>query len=61
MLAGIGVACGLTAALLLSRLLAKLLFEVSPVDPLTYATVGIGLARGRHACELSALRAGQPR
>jgi putative ABC transport system permease protein len=44
MLAGIGVACGLTAALLLSRLLATLLFEVSPVDPLTYLTVGIGLA-----------------
>jgi len=44
MLAGIGVACGLTAALLLSRLLATLLFEVSPVDPLTYGTVGIGLA-----------------
>jgi putative ABC transport system permease protein len=44
MLAGIGVACGLTAAILLSRLLAKLLFEVSPVDPLTYGTVAIGLA-----------------
>jgi ABC-type antimicrobial peptide transport system permease subunit len=44
MLAGIGVACGLTAAILLSRLLEKLLFEVSPVDPLTYGLVAIGLA-----------------
>jgi putative ABC transport system permease protein len=39
LLAGIGVVCGLSAALLLSRLISKLLFDVSPVDPLTYCAV----------------------
>ncbi len=42
-LAAIGVACGLSAAVVLMRLLSKLLFEVSPVDPLTYGTVALGL------------------
>ena len=42
-LASIGVACGLSAAVVLTRLLSKLLFEVSPVDPLTYGTVALGL------------------
>ena len=38
-LAGIGIACGITAAVTLTRFLRSLLFEVSPVDPLTYAAV----------------------
>jgi predicted permease len=42
-LAGIGVACGLVAAFALMRLLSSLLFHVSPVDPLTYAAVSLGL------------------
>jgi len=42
-LAGIGVACGLIAAFALMRLLSSLLFHVSPVDPLTYAAVSLGL------------------
>jgi predicted permease len=42
-LTGIGVACGLAAATVLMRVLAPLLFEVRPVDPLTYAAVSIGL------------------
>jgi predicted permease len=42
-LASIGVACGLIAAVLLSRALKTLLFEVSPVDPLTYGAVVIFL------------------
>ena len=42
-LAAIGVACGLSAAVVLMRLLSKLLFEVSPLDPLTYGTVAVGL------------------
>jgi predicted permease len=42
-LTGIGVACGLAAALGLMRLMSSLLFEVSPVDPLTYGAVSIGL------------------
>ena len=45
---GIGVAIGLAAAFAITRLMASLLFEISPVDPLTY---GAGLAdavrRGR--------------
>ena len=42
-LALIGVACGLTAAALLTRLMASLLFEVSPVDPLTYLATSLCL------------------
>jgi len=42
-LTAIGVACGLGAAAALMRVLAPLLFEVRPVDPLTYAAVSIGL------------------
>ncbi len=42
-LAGIGVACGLAAAVALTRLLSSLLFAVSPVDPLTYTMVSAGL------------------
>lgn len=41
--AGIGVACGLGAALALMRLMASLLFRVSPVDPITYGAVALGL------------------
>jgi ABC-type antimicrobial peptide transport system permease subunit len=42
-LAGIGVACGLGAALALTRLMSGLLFEVSPVDPMTYGAVSVVL------------------
>jgi predicted permease len=42
-LAGIGVLCGLIAAFALMRLLSSLLFHVSPVDPLTYGAVALGL------------------
>ena len=42
-LALLGVACGLIAAIALTRLLASLLFNVNPLDPLTYALVSIGL------------------
>jgi putative ABC transport system permease protein len=34
-----GIACGLAAAVALTRLMGSLLFEVSPVDPLTYLAV----------------------
>jgi putative ABC transport system permease protein len=37
--AGIGVACGLAAAVPLTRLMSTLLFEVSPLDPVTYCAV----------------------
>jgi predicted permease len=38
-----GVVCGLGAAIALTRLMSSLLFEVSPVDPLTYGAVAVGL------------------
>ncbi len=39
----IGAACGLTASLLLTRMMKSLLFEVNPADPLTYAAASAGL------------------
>lgn len=57
-LAGIGVAIGLTAAFGIMRLMSSLLFEVSPVDPLTYAIVSLTLiAATVLACYVPALRA----
>jgi predicted permease len=41
--AGIGAAAGLVAAVPLSQLMSALLFEVKPIDPVTYAAVAIGL------------------
>jgi predicted permease len=43
LLTGVGVACGLVAAVLLMRLMHSLLFKVNPVDPLTYGAVSVGL------------------
>jgi len=43
-LAGIGIAFGLGVAFLLMRLMSSLLFDVKPVDPLTYIGVSLGLA-----------------
>ena len=57
-LAAIGVACGLAAALALTRLMTSLLFEVSPIDPLTYVAVCAALAAtALVASYLPALRA----
>jgi predicted permease len=42
-LALIGVACGLAGAVALTRVLVSLLFNVNPLDPLTYAAVSVGL------------------
>jgi putative ABC transport system permease protein len=42
-LATIGVGCGLCGAAALTRVLASLLFDVNPLDPLTYAAVSIAL------------------
>jgi predicted permease len=41
--AGIGAVAGLVAAAPLSQLMSALLFEVKPIDPLTYAVVVVGL------------------
>ncbi len=43
-LAAIGVACGVAAAAGLTHLMTSLLFEVSPLDPVTYVAVSLGLA-----------------
>jgi putative ABC transport system permease protein len=40
----IGLACGLSAAVALTRLMKALLFEVSPLDPVTYCAVSLVLA-----------------
>jgi ABC-type antimicrobial peptide transport system permease subunit len=40
---GIGAGAGLVAAALLSQLMSALLFEIDPIDPLTYGVVATGL------------------
>jgi putative ABC transport system permease protein len=42
-LAAIGVICGLAAAVGLARLMSSLLFGISPLDPVTYVAVSLGL------------------
>jgi putative ABC transport system permease protein len=57
-LAVIGVACGLVAALALTRVMKSLLFEVNPMDPLTFVIVAVGLVLAAAlASYLPALRA----
>ena len=57
-LALLGVAIGAAAALGLSQLMAGLLFEVTPSDPLTFAAVGLLLAAvALVACYVPARRA----
>jgi predicted permease len=54
----IGLAAGLTGALVLTRVMASLLFEVSATDPLTFVLVGICLTIvGLLACFVPARRA----
>jgi len=43
LLALIGIGCGLAASAALTRVLGSSLFGVSPLDPLTYAAVSLGL------------------
>ena len=53
-----GLAVGAAAAVLLSRLMAALLFGVTPTDPLTYAAVAaVIVAAGVVACLVPASRA----
>jgi ABC-type antimicrobial peptide transport system permease subunit len=57
-LALIGVACGLAGAVALTRALGSLLFDVNPLDPLTYAAVSLGLlAAAMMASYIPSLRA----
>lgn len=38
-----GVVCGIAAAIAVTRLMSALLFQISPVDPITYVAVPIVL------------------
>ncbi len=53
-----GIAAGLAGAVVLTRFMESLLYEVQPSDPLTFAVLTIGLATaGFLACCIPALRA----
>jgi putative ABC transport system permease protein len=57
-LALIGVACGLAVSAALTRVLGSFLFDVNPLDPLTYAAASLGLISAAvTACYVPALRA----
>jgi len=57
-LISIGIGIGLAGALVLTRLMARLLFEVKPVDLLTYGLASLGLFLvALLACYLPARRA----
>jgi putative ABC transport system permease protein len=43
-LAAVGMGIGLAGALALTRVLRTLLFDVSPTDPVTFASIGAALA-----------------
>jgi predicted permease len=54
----IGAACGLVTAFVTMRLMSSLLFNVSPVDPITYVTITFGVvAVAWLACYLPSRRA----
>jgi putative ABC transport system permease protein len=57
-LAGVGVVVGIAAALPLTHLLRSFLFGVTPVDPVTYLVVSLGLVLiAAGACYMPARRA----
>jgi predicted permease len=57
-LTGIGVGCGLVVAFVVMRLMSSLLFNVSPVDPITYVAITTGvMATAYLACYLPSRRA----
>jgi predicted permease len=56
-LTGIGVVCGLLAAFVTMRLMSSLLFNVSPVDPITYVSITVCVvATAFFACYLPSRR-----
>jgi len=58
LLTGIGIICGLAGAFAALRLMSSLLFNVSPVDPITYAAVTVGVVVTAYlACYLPSRRA----
>ncbi|HXO04000.1 MAG TPA: FtsX-like permease family protein, partial [Candidatus Sulfotelmatobacter sp.] len=57
-LTGIGIVCGLVGAFAVMRLMSSLLFNVSPLDPVTYSAVTIGVVVTAYlACYLPSRRA----
>jgi predicted permease len=57
-LTGIGILCGLVSAFLSMRLMSSILFNVSPVDPITYAVITVGVVATAYlACYLPSRRA----
>jgi predicted permease len=57
-LTAIGVACGLVVAFVTMRLMSSLLFNVSPVDPVTYITITASVVATAYlACYLPSRRA----
>jgi putative ABC transport system permease protein len=42
-LAGVGIGTGVIAALLLTRLMQSLLYQVQPTDPVTFVAVSVAL------------------
>lgn len=57
-LTGIGVACGLAVAFVTMRLMSSLLFNVSPMDPVTYITITVCVIVTAYlACYLPSRRA----
>jgi predicted permease len=58
LLTGIGIACGLVVAFLSMRLMSSILFDVSPVDPVTYVLITAGVVATAYiACYLPSRRA----
>ena len=57
-LTSIGIGCGLVVAFVTMRLMSSILFNVSPVDPLTYVVITAGvIATAYLACYLPSRRA----
>jgi len=58
LLTGVGVACGLVASFVTMRLMSSLLFNVSPIDPITYGTITMVIVAIAYvACYLPSRRA----
>ena len=58
LLTGVGIACGLVASFAVMRLMSSLLFNVSPLDPVTYSAVTIVVVVTAYlACYLPSRRA----
>jgi predicted permease len=58
LLTGVGIACGLVASFAVMRLMSSLLFNVSPLDPVTYSAVTVCVVVTAYlACYLPSRRA----